>query len=366
MADKTALPPTVDDVVFVEANSRQRELSWELNGASWAPPMTLDEYVGREKALSETALSANGGTRYWILHPQDNPDLVVSACETTAKKLLVADAKGVRIVDSYSIASVFTAPQYRERGLASHLLIKVQQVVDQTTEGGVLYSDIGRTYYTKLGWADYRSPQVLLHLEEGYKAPAKPDGVSFLARSEIEELCEKDIEALKKKFENLAGTKDGKTHISFLPSFAQCSWHFTRDAYVAHVMTKRDIKHCGARTADGSSWLYWDHDLRDGKLKVQRIVTNPSDAAEKRVADIKALLEATLAEAADWGIPKVLIWAPGNDVGAAVTEIWREGDDHLRVVFEERQDGSIPSLRWNGGKDVGEVVWEDNEYFSWC
>lgn len=52
---------TKDDVVLAEANPQQRKLTWELNGASWAGPMSLEEYIGREQALSETALSANGG-----------------------------------------------------------------------------------------------------------------------------------------------------------------------------------------------------------------------------------------------------------------------------------------------------------------
>ena len=52
---------TKDDVVLAEATLEQRTLTWKLNGVSWAGPMTLEEYIGREQALSETALSANGG-----------------------------------------------------------------------------------------------------------------------------------------------------------------------------------------------------------------------------------------------------------------------------------------------------------------
>lgn len=52
---------TKDDVVLAEATPEQRILTWKLNGVSWAGPMTIEEYIGREQALSETALSANGG-----------------------------------------------------------------------------------------------------------------------------------------------------------------------------------------------------------------------------------------------------------------------------------------------------------------
>jgi hypothetical protein len=34
--------------------------------------------------------------------------------------------------------------------------------------------------------------------------------------------------------------------------------------------------------------------------------------------------------------------------------------------LEERDDGSIPSLRWREGRPVDNVVWELNEYYAWC
>ncbi|OIW29318.1 hypothetical protein CONLIGDRAFT_631404 [Coniochaeta ligniaria NRRL 30616] len=356
---------TIADVIFAEATPRQRVLSWELNGASWAPPLTLEQYVGREDILSKAALSAKGGTKYYVLHHKDNPDDIVSACEVTSKKVLVADASGSRISDAYSLASVFTAPQYREHGMASYMLRKVQHGVDANTECGALYSDIGRDYYTRLGWRDFRTPQVMFRLQKGFKAPAVSD-VHLLAESDVAELCKKDIDVLTQRFQRLAETRDGKTHITFLPSFVQCSWHFTRDAYVAKVMAGREVQNRGARTSDGHTWLYWDHDLREKKLKVLRVVTSEEDGLEKRSADLKALLLAALAETEDWDLPALLVWSPAKELVAAATDIWCEAGENLQVVFEERQDGSIPSLRWKGGEDVGEVVWESNEYFAWC
>jgi GNAT superfamily N-acetyltransferase len=367
MGDVAKPDLSTDDVVFGEATPHQRILAWRLNGASWAPPMALDEYVGREQSLSETALSANGGTRYWVLHRKGDPEYIVSACETTAKKALVADARGRRVVDAYSIASVFTNPLCRGRGLAAFMLEKIKQIVDEDTDCGALYSDIGKAYYARLGWPAFPSPQVTLHLEEGVRLDRLPTrGASLLAERDVAALCEKDIEALEQKFDGLARDNDGKTHITFLPSFAQCSWHFARDAYVCRAMRRREAEHRGAVTADGSSWLYWDHDLREKKLKIQRIVTRGSDPPEKKAGDVKALLLAALSEAEDWGIVQVLAWSPTQEVTAAVMAIWHEVGEGLQVSFDHRTKMSLPSLRWKGGKDVGEVVWQDNEYFSWC
>lgn len=186
----------------------------------------------------------------------------------------------------------------------------------------------------------------------------------FLKEEEVEPLCELDIKALKDKFEKLAG--DGKTHLAFLPSFTQMAWHFARDKYVAKVMTGRDVVNRGAKTKDGKAWLYWDHDLREQKLKLLRVVTNSEDGFEKQKADVKALLLAALEEANDWQLPKVLVWNPPRAVTDAAIDLWYRPRASVQITLDERHDGSIPSLRWKEGKDLSGVVWEESEYFEWC
>jgi GNAT superfamily N-acetyltransferase len=371
-------PITTDDVVFTEASPRQRILSWELNGASWAPPMTIEQYVGRETTLSETALSRNGGTKYYVLHHKSDLELIVSACEVTAKEGLVADSDGYREVSAYSIASVFTNPRFRGHGMASHMLRRVQQVVDEAgAEYGALYSDIGRVFYTQLGWRDFRSPQVLVTLHDNnLEIPSYAlDGVSPLSEADVAALCEQEIEAYKKWFQLLARPPhDGMTRMVFLPTPAQLAWHFARDQYVCKTLAGREVVRRGARTADGKAWVYWDHDLREKKLKILKLVTSDSEGDDdwlaKRTADTKRLLLAAMAEAMDWGLPKVLLWKPVGGMEwapAAAAEIWCEYGPKVQVALEEREDGSIPSLRWKGGKKNLEwVVWEDSEYYAWC
>ncbi|KAK3901237.1 hypothetical protein C8A05DRAFT_45065 [Staphylotrichum tortipilum] len=362
-------PITPAEVVFAEATPRQRVLSWELNGVSWAPPMSIAQYVGRETTLSETALSAGGGTRYCILHPRDDPETIVSACEVTRKKGLVADGEGgVKEVEGYAIASVFTNPVYRAQGMAGYLLQKVQEMVDETAEFGALYSDIGRDYYTRLGWKDFRSAQVLFTTTNGkgeeLAFPSVEGAVELIGEGEAAALCEKDVAALTAR---LGRERDGgATRIAFLPTPEQFRWHFARDQYVCQTLVGREVVRRGARTADGAAWILWDHDLREKKLKVLRVVAGEGDAEGKRRGDVRALLLAALAEAKDWGLHKVLVWAPTAEQTAVVGELWRELGPQVQVALEEREDGSIPSLRWRGGKALDGVVWEDNEYYAWC
>lgn len=382
--DGPTKPITKADVVFAVATPRQRILSWELNGASWAPPMTIAQYVGRETALSETALSANGGTTYYVLHPKDDPETIVSACEVTAKRALVVrggdggSAGNVEEVAAYAIASVFTNPVFRERGMASFMLRQVQQAVDgKGAEFGALYSDIGREYYTRLGWKDFRSPQVLLVLAEGLVLPKSlagaGDGVRLLTADEVAPLCVEDVALVQKRFVTAAAKSNNKDdtrskHITFLPTKEQMAWHFTRDAYVCKTLLDREVIYRGAQTEDGNAWIYWDHDLREKKLKILRIVTREELEAdrEKTKAAIKKLLFAALNEAKDWGLLKVLLWEPNADVVGIATEFWSELGPNLSVTFEEREDGSIPSLRWREGESLEGVVWEMNNYYAWC
>lgn len=386
-----------DDCVLAEAAPEQRTLTWQLNGASWAGPMTLDEYIGRERLLSETALSANGGTRYFVLHHKSNPNLIVSACEVLSKKALVARPASattapatVEQVAAYGLASVFTPPPFRGCGLASHMLRLVQNAVDAgglDAEFGALYSDIGRSFYTRLGWPDFPSPQVTIQVQPGFNAGCALGGAeaetSLFTDADVPSLCEADCALLRAHLERVAasssssssasssspsGGEDEKTYIAFLPDYTQISWHFARASYVAEVMRQgREIKNRGAKTRDGESWLYWDHDLRESKLKILRVVIGEreNDRATATAA-AKALLRAAVKEAQDWDLPKVLVWAPGEAVSLAATELWREGGGKLGVVFDEREDGSIPSLRWKGGEHVERVVWEANEYYAWC
>jgi hypothetical protein len=79
---------------------------------------------------------------------------------------------------------------------------------------------------------------------------------------------------------------------------------------------------------------------------------------------VKLLLSAALKEAVEWGLKKVGIWQPSALLGMAAVLLWGENPT-VKLTFEQREDGSIPSLRWKGGEKM-ETVWEDNEYYAWC
>ncbi|CCF44640.1 hypothetical protein CH063_13976 [Colletotrichum higginsianum] len=341
------------NVKFASATPAQREAAWRLNGVSWAPPMSLEAYVARELALSKTALSSN--CSYYVLFDPADPEHIISSCEATAKTIFVRDPScpAVREEKAYAIASVYTNPTHRNHGMATRLLNGVKEAMDADSRASVLYSDIGTIYYARMGWAVYPSLQVSLILDDtSVLSPLQ--GLRYLTAEEVPEFCGKDVELLRKKLASLPD--DGKTHVAFAPSGDQMLWHFTRDGFMAKELVDREVVRRGAATADGKAWVYWDHDFREKKLKVLRVGGDPE-------ADVTALLHAAVLEAADWGLAKVLVWNPDEGISASAKRVSDRTEGAVRVIFDERLDGSIPSLRWKG---ESEAVWEDNEYYAWC
>jgi GNAT superfamily N-acetyltransferase len=387
---------TTEDVTFALATSDQQKAAWTLNGESWATPMSVPAYVARETYLSSQALTASGGCKYWVVAPKSDPSIIVASCESTAKEVLVWDrTAGFRKAKGFAIASVYTNPEYRRLGMAGFMLRELQAWFDAQGEGdkagdaefSALYSDIGTDYYAKLGWPVYPSLQATLRLTAAPDAklpnPITPGfGVSneaatrYLTKEELRPVCDRDVAALTERF--AAGFGDSeKTHVAFLPSWEQIAWQLAREEFMAREMFSKEIVHRGAVSASGNSWVVFDHDWREKKLKVQRIFSLvPEPVAEdqtrgnaesrSKYQEIRDLVEATLAEAARWGLQKVLIWNPDEVVTDVVGRLWRERRGEVQVVLDERLDGSIPSLRLRAGRDMTDVVWEENEYYAWC
>jgi hypothetical protein len=145
------VPVTVSEVSFHEASPEERNRAWAVNGTSWAGPLSIEQYVGREAHLSDTTLcfdrhdSKPTGTKYWVVTRKSDGD-IVAACETTLKTVLIADREtGYREGRAWAIASVYTPARYRKQGMAGYLLGEVKRWFDGEGESecSALYSDIG-------------------------------------------------------------------------------------------------------------------------------------------------------------------------------------------------------------------------------
>lgn len=251
------------------------------------------------------------------------------------------------------------------------LVRKLQEYLDAESDCSALYSDIGRHYYSNLGWAVFPSDQATIYLHDDEFALPAQSSARYLTLDDLPALCDLDVAAVKARFIKLAADHT-KTHVAFAPDHAQISWQLARESFVTKRMFDRDVRNRGAITHCGRSWVYWEHDWREKKLKILRFVlldtcpeTGEAVSAEHKAWDVLELLQAAVAEAAAWGLKKVLLWNPDAVTTRGVKGFHDYHEKEVDVIFDERKDISIPSLRWKGGRSTANTVWEDNYYYAW-
>ncbi|CAN8100355.1 unnamed protein product [Discula destructiva] len=370
---------TTEDVVFTRADDNIRKLTWRLNGEVFAAPLELEAYVEREGYLSQQALTKDGRCTYFVLAHKHDGTHIVASCESIKKTVFIAGRNtgindGFVEATGYAIASVYTNPKYRRLGMAAYMLRRLQEQMDQESECSVLYSDIGRMYYANLGWDVFSSEQatIYLHAEEQFHLPANAK-TTYIGLGDLPGLCDKDVAQMRAMFQRLAADRT-KTHVAFAPDFAQISWQLAREDFVTRIMHAKPIVHRGAIAHNRRSWVYWDHDWRTKQLKILRLVMLEEDSdadgdavsEESKAWDVVELLQAAAAEAAAWGLKKVLVWNPDATTTRGIKGFHNFHENEVDVIFDERKDTAIPSLRWKGARETGRTVWEDNHCYAWC
>ena len=150
---------TVSQFVLRAATPEEIDRIHDLNAASWAGDLTVEKYHDRERTLAATSLTRNGGLASWVLvNPADNPNKILTSCETIKKDALVARppvnggvVSMVKHVAAHAIGSVFTPVEQRGKGYARVML---QMLAERSRKGNpegftVLYSDIGKVCRSK-------------------------------------------------------------------------------------------------------------------------------------------------------------------------------------------------------------------------
>lgn len=390
------------DLILAESTKAELQHVWALHHPMWGPALTLENYLNREEFLMTVPLAKNGGVTHWILTdrngtPDNRP--IYASCESLRKRALASrlDAEGQVVLQegiAHGIASVFTNPAYRGKGYASRMMADLGPKLKEWSEGrkepkdgddaavmtpslfSVLYSDIGKTFYAKNGWAAFESSHLCFKPTDT-DAPAYTPAanVKLLDYHDLAILCNLDEQMLKTTMEHRAKLLPGnskKACAALMPDLDQFLWHLMREDFMTkHIFGKTPTIRGALFGEPGKRiWAVWTRGYYGGLEKkegntfhiLRVVVENEDDVSEEYVAQgFKEIIQLAQHEAKQWLSFDIQMWNPSPLLKSAAA---KSGLEHELI---DREKESIASLMWYGESEPTEAVdWVANEKFGWC
>jgi hypothetical protein len=205
----------------------------------------------------------------------------------------MSDADGkIEEVLVHGIASVFCPLGYRRRGYAARHMTEVAKALrtwqsDQgKVAGSVLYSDIGKTYYAKLGW---QPNPTNWHVEFPPMNIPKSPLTQELVEDDLAELCKRDEAIIRAA---MATPADGvKKRFTILPDLDHMLWHIAKESFATEQLFGKIPRAKGAIAGPSGSqvWAIWTHryyghpmaESPSNVLYILRLVVEGDDSANK-------------------------------------------------------------------------------------
>lgn len=409
-------------LILTHPTDQERLRTWSQTHPKWGPALSLHDYLDREAYLTTVPLAKDGGITHWILTdsslpPDQRP--ILSSCETLRKPALSCAPAGPDggepvVVDgiAHGLGSVFTAPQFRGMGYASRMMREVgvrlrrHQAIDAaattTAHDGipavrrvplfsVLYSDIGKKFYARNGWAPFASAHVSFPPATEPPSQAQPSrqnghtnggggtgkcaSASPIGYHELAELCAVDEKLLRAALRRRAGEGGGggrgRTCVALLPNLDAILWHLMREDFMTkHIFGRTPVVRGAVYGKPGRRvWAVWTRGYYGGLEKMEGntlhvlrfVVEDESDPEEEYLVDgIRSIVRIAQAEAAEWRSQDVQMWNPTPKLRELIEK------SGLPFEFVDRDSDSIASLMWYGEGPTCELDWVINEKFAWC
>ncbi|TVY91373.1 hypothetical protein LAWI1_G005829 [Lachnellula willkommii] len=383
------------DLCLSHPTALERVTIWNNTSASWKDSLTVPLYLKESLFLTTVPLAKDGGMTTWVLVDKNLPPdqrTILCSCESFRKSSLTSTSDGT-VSDAivHGIASVFCPPELRARGYAARMMRELAKVLHgwqaehARCVGSILYSDIGKTYYSKLGW----HPNVT-NFHVVFQPSRKPDQslaeAHAIAADSLAELCIRDEAMIRRA---MATPAEGiSLRMTIVPDLDHMLWHISKEEFACDWLFGKVPRAVGAIAGPPGSqvWVIWTHryyehpeaNSADNTLYIVRLVIEnhnieknfsseadekvPSAKHDEQVGYLKAVIQAAQAEAAEWRLDQVKLWDP---IPAVQEMIAQSGIDHSVV---EREEDSIASGLWyneNGETGVA-PLWLNNEHFAWC
>lgn len=370
MEDDIQLPlSSSPSLHLAHPNPTESRLICHQTAPDWKDALSLPQYLEEYEFLLTAPLARNNGITPWILVDRNQPEdkrTILASCETFRKRALVSDSNGnVSEVIAHGIASVYCHEPLRKRGYASRLLRELGDVlpgwqVDDNTSvvASILYSDIDPGFYRSLGWTPFASDQL------EFKPSSITHNGTLLHAEDLAALCEKDEALLRASMSRPSPDKNSNPRFAIIPNHEHILWHHAKEEFCSQRLFGKTpvIKGAIAGPSGNRVWAIWTHrfyrhpdvDPSANTLYILRFAVEGSEAAAEHV---RAVLDAARAEAAEWGMGNVKLWAPESELENLIKQ--------SGVPFERktRVRDSIPCLRWYS---AGSVDWVLSEKYAWC
>ncbi|KAE8907642.1 hypothetical protein PF005_g18046 [Phytophthora fragariae] len=340
-----------------------------------APTLDLQQYQRKEELQRATAFSRRGSI-FWAL-VEDNGDstelvpgetVLYCHCESHRFDCVVRRSSGeVERGYSHHIGSVFTLPEHRKRGLATFFMKEVAKALEKLPGAlvSVLYSDIGPTYYDKLGWRLHPSKMATLDVAHPRNAKSNETQVemeNLFLDDKLDAFFQADNARL---VEELKGEKfQGGEAFAVLPTRDSLEWQFCIGVHFAKVWKYDEVpSRCGVKI-DDNAFVIWCHNLKESTLYVVR--ARFPEAGENAANTTRLLLNMALEEARKFKLKKVAIWDPPSGL------LHSEVRSHLEIEVVEREDSLSSAMVFcrGRGKAKGDTTtplphWLSNEKYAW-
>ena len=360
---------------------------------TWADALPSALYLKEQSHLATAPLAKDGGMTTWVLvDTKLSPDKrqILSSCETYRKRALISASDGEvqeRIV--HGVASVYCSEKLRGRGYAGRLLkelskeLRTWQTHNLPCAGSILYSDIGRRYYAKLGWHPNATN---FHFELKPIHMSWPVTAVPIHTGTMDDLCQSDEGILRKSM--AATSLDRPLCMTIIPDVEHMLWHHAKEEYACDFLFGKIPTAKGAIAGPPKNrvWAIWTHryyknpsiEKANNVLYILRLVIEADPTATRlpsnahlrpspelygsTLESFNAVLQAAQAEAAEWKLDGVQIWDPTPFAKEMLVE---SGLEHVEV---ERAEEYIASLLWydnEGGIEGTSPLWVNCEHYAW-
>ncbi|EGZ24131.1 hypothetical protein PHYSODRAFT_484193 [Phytophthora sojae] len=342
-----------------------------------APTLDLQQYQRKEELQRATAFSQRGSI-FWAL-VEDNgdaatelvPGRTVLCCHCESHRFDCAMSRSSGEVErgySHHIGSVFTLPQYRKRGLATFFMKEVAKQLGQLPGAlvSVLYSDIGPTYYDKLGWKLHPSKMATLDVAHPRNAKSVKESQveveSLFLDGKLDAFLQADNARL---VDDLSSERfQGGEAFAVLPTRDSLEWQFCIGVHFARVRAYDELpSRCGVKI-DENAFVIWCHNLKESTLYVVR--ARFPEAGENAAKQTQLLLSTALEEVRKFKLKKVAIWDPPSAL------LREEVRSRLEIEVGEREDSLSSAMVFRRGNDGAEgdsaaplPRWLGNEKYAW-